>query len=142
MSDNGNLREKQHWSRSGPRVNSLREITVSYEGRDEQIVVKPPNLSTSGMFINTGRTFPQGAVLSLRFSLLLTGVEIETRCEVRHCQRGVGVGVEFIGLTAGDLKMIEREIELSTRKRKQGRVIRPGRRLKKAASSVRRKRRA
>jgi hypothetical protein len=80
---NGSAKDRQICGRSSPRVHSLREITISYEGQDEQIVVKPPNLSARGMFINTSRSFPEGAVLNLRFGLLLTGAEIQTRGEVR-----------------------------------------------------------
>ena len=40
--------------------------------------------------------YPQGAVLKLRFRLSRTGILIETRCEVRYCLKGVGVGVEFV----------------------------------------------
>ncbi|MBV9887770.1 MAG: PilZ domain-containing protein [Acidobacteria bacterium] len=96
--------------RSSQRVNSVREITISYEGRDEIMVVKPPNLSTGGMFINTSQNFPEGSVLNLRFELLLTGVQIETRCEVRYCQPKVGVGVQFIGLSKEATRAIEREL--------------------------------
>jgi hypothetical protein len=103
-------------ARSSPRIQSLREITVSYEGRDERIVVKPPNLSGRGMFINTSRSFPEGAVLNVRFGLLLTEQEIQTRCEVRYCQPGVGIGVEFVGLLPEDRKTIEKEIALSEKK--------------------------
>jgi hypothetical protein len=92
----------------------LREITISYEGENENIVVKPPNVSTKGMFINTSRAFPEGAVLNVRFVLALTGAEIHTRCEVRYCQPGVGVGVEFIGLTSDAERRIEKEIALSS----------------------------
>lgn len=109
MSSNGHNRDARQAPRN-PRVNSLREITVSYEGRDERIVVKPPNLSTGGMFINTTRSFPEGAVLNLHFGLLLTGAEVETRCEVRYCRPGVGIGVQFIGLSAEAENLIEREI--------------------------------
>jgi PilZ domain len=119
-------------------VQSLREIAISYEGQDEQIVAKPPNLSKRGMFINTSRTFPEGAVLNLRFGLVLTNAEIQTRCEVRYCEPGVGVGVEFIGLAPEAIWMIEREIALSGVG--LGRV-RPRRRLKKAISQTARKRR-
>jgi hypothetical protein len=127
MTDNGRLPEKPSITRCGPRVYSLREITISYEGQDAQIVVKPPNLSTRGMFINTSRTFPEGAVLNLRFILVLTGAEVRTRCEVRNCQAGVGIGVEFIGLPAEAMKTIEREIALSaaglTPRRSQKKLI-------------------
>jgi hypothetical protein len=113
MTDNVQLREKTPAARCSPRVHSLREITISYEGLDEQIVVKPPNLSKRGMFINTSRSFPEGAVLNLRFGLLMTNAEIQTRCEVRYCQPGVGIGVEFIGLAPEAMQTIEKEIEMS-----------------------------
>lgn len=113
MNSNGNCRGKLPCARYSPRVYSVREITVSYEGQDEQIVVKPPNLSVRGMFVNTSRAFPEGAVLSLRFALALTGAEIRTRGEVRYCQPGVGVGVEFIGLASEAMQLIDREITLN-----------------------------
>jgi hypothetical protein len=137
MNGNVNMRVKQQASRCSARVYSLREITISYEGQNEEIVVKPQNLSKRGMFINTSRTFPEGAVLNLRFCLVLTGAEIHTRCEVRYCQPGVGIGVEFIGLLPEATKMIEREIALSDAKTRR---TRPRRRLKKAAARMRGKR--
>ncbi len=112
MKNNGRLPAPSN-QRSSPRVYGVREITISYEGQNEEILVRPPNLSQRGMFINTSRTFPEGAVLNLRFALVLTGAEVRTRCEVRYCQAGVGIGVEFIGLPPESLKTIEREIALS-----------------------------
>jgi hypothetical protein len=138
MNGNGEAHEPRLVGRSSPRVNSLREITISYEGQDEQIVVKPPNLSRRGMFINTARVFPEGAVLNLRFSLLLTGAQIRTRCEVRYCHPGVGVGVEFVGLPSTERKTIEREIAWNE-ERARGRKARG--REKKTVAGVRRKRR-
>jgi hypothetical protein len=131
MKDNGRLPGKPPTARCSPRVYSLREITISYEGQNAQIVVKPPNLSARGMFINTSRPFPEGAVLNLRFTLALTGAEVQTRCEVRNCQAGVGIGVEFIGLPAEAMKMIEREIALSAGRHTRRR---PRKKLKKAFS--------
>jgi len=96
--------------RSNLRVNSVKEIQISYEGRDETVVVKPPNLSRGGMFINTSQTFPEGAILNLHFELLHTGAQIHTRCEVRYCRPGIGVGVEFIGLPAEAARFIDEEI--------------------------------
>jgi hypothetical protein len=71
-----------------------------------------PDVSTGGMFINTNQRFPEGAVLNLRFRLAISGADIETRCEVRYCQPGVGVGVEFIGLSAEASEAIQHEIAL------------------------------
>ena len=64
------------------------------------------------MFINPARNFPEGAVMNLKFLLSLSGVEIQTRCEVRYCLKGVGIGVEFVGISPDALEEIEREIEL------------------------------
>lgn len=116
MNGNGDGRAKTLSARCSPRIYSVREITISYEGRDEQIIVKPPNLSSRGMFVNTSRPFPEGAILNLRFQLALTGAEIRTRGEVRYCQAGVGVGVEFVGLAAEAVKLIEREVSLNDKR--------------------------
>lgn len=99
--------------RRSSRVHCLREITVTYEGQNEHTVVKAPDLSASGMFINTMRAFPEGAVLNLRFRLAVTNALVQTRGEVRHCLPGVGVGVEFVGLAPEARKAIERELALN-----------------------------
>ncbi len=93
----------------------VRDISLSYEGCHEEIHIKPPNLSVRGMFVSTNRAFPEGAVLSLRFRLAHTQVEVQTRCEVRHCLPGVGIGVEFIGITPEAEQQIAREIAFETR---------------------------
>lgn len=130
MNSNGNCRARPPGARGSPRVYTVREITVSYEGQDEQIVVKPPNLSVRGMFVNTSRPFPEGAVLSLRFALALSGAEIRTRGEVRYCQPGVGVGVEFIGLAPEAVQLIDREIALNGQGVAKSRKLRkPGKKL-------------
>ena len=103
--------------RAEPRVPGLRHIRVSYEGRDEEIRVKPPDLSVHGMFISTPRNFPEGAVLNLQFQLAHTGVEIKARGEVRYCLPGVGVGVEFIGVSPEAEQQIAHEVDCQTKGR-------------------------
>ena len=93
-----------------PRIHGLREITVQYEGQQEEVAVRPPDISARGMFINTDRKFPEGAVLNLRFRLAISGVQIQARCEVRYCLPGVGVGVEFIGMSEEAVRAIEQEV--------------------------------
>lgn len=92
----------------------LSELSMIYEGYEEDICVRPPDLSSHGMFINTRTEYPEGAVLKLRFKLARTGVIINTRCEVRYCLRGVGVGVEFLAIPPESVRAIEEEIELQT----------------------------
>ena len=99
-------------ARLDPRVRSLRGISVSYEGHSEEWIVRPPDVSRHGMFLATTHTFPEGAVLNLKFQLAITGAEIETRGEVRYCLKGVGVGIEFLGISPDAMRKIEREVQL------------------------------
>jgi len=99
--------------RMSQRIHNLREISIDYEGYSEHVPIRPPDISAHGMFINTSRRFPEGAILKLRFRLAISGKEIETRSEVRYCLPGVGVGVEFIRIPIQAVRAIEREIKLS-----------------------------
>lgn len=101
-------------NRRDVRYPHLSELSMIYEGYEEDICVRPPDLSPHGMFINTRTEYPDGAVLKLRFKLARTGVLIHTRCEVRYCLRGVGVGVEFVAIPVEFVRAIEEEIELQT----------------------------
>jgi hypothetical protein len=62
------------------------------------------------MFINTPNEFPEGAILKLRFRLSRTDVLVRTRCEVRYCLKGVGIGVEFVEAPPEATRAIEKEI--------------------------------
>jgi len=108
------------WSsaRRSPRFSSIRDLSVTYEGESEQIVTRPPDLSPQGMFINTAKTFPEGAILKLRFRLAETHVEIQARSEVRYCLPGVGVGVEFVDISPAAVEAIEAEIDRTSRPRR------------------------
>lgn len=96
-------------TRTAARFSSLRDLSVTYEGRSEKVLTRSPDLSARGMFINTSHTFPEGAVLNVNFRLALSGVEIRTRAEVRYCLPGVGVGVEFVEISLEAARAIEEE---------------------------------
>lgn len=95
------------------RYPHLRELSVSYEGSSEQIPLRPPDISPHGMFINTPRSFPESAVLTVRFRLARSGREILARGEVRYCLPGVGVGLEFVDISFEDQQAIEEEVRQS-----------------------------
>src|ERR1700730_703662 len=102
--------------RQDVRYPQLSELSMIYEGANEDVSVRPPDISPHGMFINTRTEYPEGAVLKLRFRLSRTGVLIQTRCEVRYCLRGVGVGVEFVAISPENLRAIEDEIGVETQR--------------------------
>src|ERR1700733_44598 len=89
------------------RYPQLSELSMAYEGFSEDIVVRVPDLSPHGMFINTSKEFPEGAVLKLRFRLARSGVMVQTRCEVRYYLKGVGIGVEFMDIAPEFVQAIE-----------------------------------
>jgi hypothetical protein len=110
----GNGSAVHEWGspRTAKRFSSLRDLSVTYEGHSEDVAARPPDISTRGMFINTTRSFPEGAVLNVRFRLAISGHEVRSRAEVRYCLPGVGVGVEFIDIAREHVRAIEKEIEI------------------------------
>lgn len=110
-------RVKKDWdtARLALRIHSIRQIAVQYEGTDERIISRVPDVSTSGMFINTSRNYAEGAVLNLSFCLALSGLEVQARGEVRYSLPGVGIGVQFIAISENAIHSIEQETRLSRR---------------------------
>jgi hypothetical protein len=106
-------------ARREPRIQHLRELHMTYEGGGCEIPVRPPDLSLHGMFVNTSTHFPEGAIVNLRFRLTQTNVEVQTRCEVRYCLPGIGIGVEFVGLEANAVRAIARELKFFSRSRRK-----------------------
>ncbi len=104
-------------SRLWERFPHVRELSLVYEGHSEDIAVRPPDISSRGMFINTANHFPEGAVLQLRFRLTRSDYEVKARCEVRYCLPGVGIGVEFLHIPPEALRAIEQEVRSANRGR-------------------------
>lgn len=98
-------------ARAWSRFCSLKNLSLTYEGRGDTVAVHPPDISPKGMFINTTAHFPEGSVLKLSFRLARSNRRVETRCEVRYCVPGLGVGVEFIVIAPSDRKAIGDEIQ-------------------------------
>jgi hypothetical protein len=88
-----------------------RELFITYEGFSEEIPLRPPDLSVQGMFIQTGRRFPEGAVLKIRFRLARSLYEVIARGEVRYCLPGVGLGIEFVEISPKARRAIQEELQ-------------------------------
>jgi len=97
-------------SRGKTRFAVYRDLSIIYEGSSEDVSVRVPDISPRGMFINTARYFPQGAVLKLKFSLWRSNFEITARGEVRYCLPGVGIGLEFVEISPEARRAIEEEL--------------------------------
>lgn len=101
-------------TRSEPRLQHLSELHLSHEGGGCDIPIRPPDISVHGMFVNTSTHFPEGAVVILRFRLTRSNIEVQTSGEVRYCLRGIGIGLEFIGIGPEAKRAIEEDIEASS----------------------------
>ena len=97
-------------TRLEPRYAAYRDLAVTYEGYSEKIPVRAPDISPRGIFINTPRPFPEGAVLRIEFRFSRTDVLVKARAEVRYCLPGVGVGVEFVEISPEAQRAIEEEM--------------------------------
>jgi hypothetical protein len=96
--------------RRNERYGLYRDLTITYEGHGQEVSLRVPDLSRRGMFINTPRGLPEGAVLRVTFRLSRTGAEVSARGEVRYCLAGVGIGVEFVEISAESEQAIEEEL--------------------------------
>jgi hypothetical protein len=111
---NAKKEPKKFWPpREEQRLPHLRNLSLVYEGYSEVVSLRPPDISLRGMFINTDRRYPEGAVLKLHFRLTRSGADVVARSEVRYCIPGVGVGVEFIELPPKSARAIEKELGLA-----------------------------
>ena len=110
---NGRGKDESVRSRRELRLQQISHLHISYEGADDEIPIRAPDLSQHGMFLNTSTHFPEGAVVNLRFRLTRSNIEVQTRGEVRYCLHGIGIGVEFVGIGVDALDAIEQEIRAS-----------------------------
>lgn len=94
-------------------MHTISGIVLKYEGHSDLTFVRSPDVSVRGMFVNTTRQFPEGAILNVRFRLALSGASVRARGEVRYCLPGVGIGLEFIALDGETRQRIEREVTLN-----------------------------
>jgi len=90
-----------------------RDVKIFYDGCDDWVDVRSPDLSADGMFINTPHHFPVGARLRLRFQLPVAHTVAQAEGEVRYCLPGIGVGLEFINLPGYMRAAIQSEVEAS-----------------------------
>ncbi|OFV90929.1 MAG: hypothetical protein A3G76_13170 [Acidobacteria bacterium RIFCSPLOWO2_12_FULL_65_11] len=97
-------------ARVSERYAAYRDLAISYEGFSDTILVRAPDISVSGMFINTAKIFPEGAVVKVRFNLSRTMHQVHARAEVRYCLPGVGIGIEFVEISDADRMAIQDEL--------------------------------
>lgn len=97
-------------TRDRERYAGYRDLHITYEGSSIETPVRAPDISRQGMFINTGKFFPEGTVIKVQFRLTRMDQEVKCRAEVRYCLNGVGIGVQFLDITPEQAQSIEDEM--------------------------------
>jgi hypothetical protein len=96
--------------RKSPRV-LYHDLKIVYDGMTDVVDRRSPDLSTSGMIVNTAHPYPTGVQIRLRFDLLRTKVFVQAMGDVRYCLPGIGIGVLFVNLPESTRAAIEKELE-------------------------------
>jgi CheY-like chemotaxis protein len=94
--------DRRKYKRYPFRKNILVNGTMSFQGID---------ISEGGLYVYTGRSFPENTEVSVE--LPLKDGSLTVRAKVQHNQPGIGMGLQFIRLTAEQNSIIKGLIETS-----------------------------
>lgn len=90
--------------RKQKRINFAVDVLIN-----DTIMVKGIDLSEGGMYVHTGRLFPIGSEVDVLISI--KGKNIRIKAKVQHAQAGVGMGLQFVVLDAGQKALIKAFID-------------------------------
>jgi len=90
--------------RTGPRV--VLGIPIAYRFGNTIAAAVTLNISRGGVAVRTTSPLEQGAVVKTRFRMPLSKKDIDVESRVAWSDRRVGMGLEFVGLSAEDTGVI------------------------------------
>ncbi len=73
------------------------------------VLVKGIDISITGLYLHTGRSFPPGSIVEVTFPL--NAEELSVKARVQHNQSGVGMGLKFVNLDAKQSALIHRFLD-------------------------------
>ena len=83
-------------------------VDVYFNGADATGIASTKDIGAGGLYMNTQKELPEGGLLTLR--LPFPEGDVVVNAEVVYSNPGVGVGVEFHGLSEKDRATIERAL--------------------------------
>lgn len=83
-------------------------VDVYFDGADATGIASTKDIGAGGLYMNTQKELPEGALLTLR--LPFAEGDVVVNAEVVYSNPGVGVGVSFHGLPEKDRATIERAL--------------------------------
>ncbi|MBE9502761.1 MAG: response regulator [Proteobacteria bacterium] len=73
------------------------------------VLVKGIDISKSGLYVHTGRSFPAGNIVDV--TLPINALKISVKAKVQHNQSGIGMGLKFVNLHEEQAEIINQFIE-------------------------------
>jgi CheY-like chemotaxis protein len=93
---------------------------------DNQIMVEALDISESGLFLHTGRSFEDGSTVQLGIPSVSGKFDLVVKAIVRHNHRGIGMGLQFVDVddvTEVKLEKLIASLDKAARKELEGRKI-------------------
>jgi len=106
-------------SRRVKRVKFKKKVLVN-----NQIMVEALDISENGLFLHTGRSFDDGAIVEVGIPTQPGNFDLKVQAEVKHNHRGIGMGLQFIDVDAKcamQLKKLISELENAAAQEAEGR---------------------
>jgi CheY-like chemotaxis protein len=100
----GNDTDNEKNLRQFKRVKFKKKVLVN-----NQIMVEALDISENGLFLHTGRSFEDGAVVEVGIPTQPGTFDLKVQAMVKHNHRGIGMGLQFVDL---DEKQNEQLIKL------------------------------
>jgi CheY-like chemotaxis protein len=86
-------RAKSSKTRDFKRVKFKKKVLVN-----NQIMVEALDISENGLFLHTGRSFDDGAIVEVGIPTVPGSFDLMVQAKVKHNHRSIGMGMEFVNL--------------------------------------------
>lgn len=106
-------------SRKSKRVKFKKKVLVN-----KQIMVEVLNISEAGLFLHTGRSFDDGAIVEVGIPTMPGNFDLTVQAMVKHNHRGIGMGLQFVDLSDKQIAQLEKlisELDKAAREEVEGR---------------------
>ena len=88
--------------RKHKRVKFKKKVLVN-----NQIMVEALDISEDGLFLHTGRSFDDGAVVEVGIPTMPGNFDLKVQALVKHNHRGIGMGLQFIEIGGAEKRQLQ-----------------------------------
>lgn len=92
-------------SRNLKRVTFKKKVLVN-----KQIMVEALDISEDGLFLHTGRSFEDDAIVEVGIPTMPGNFDLTVQAMVKHNHRGIGMGLQFVDLSVNQKAQLEKLI--------------------------------